>query len=71
MISLNGGSWNNLYEATIKNNPNFQEGVDIVGASPFENPRKKKMKCLKIVASFLCPLPFMTGPLIEMKNSLK
>jgi len=37
MVSFNGRSWDYFHKATVENDPDFQEGVDIVGVSPFEN----------------------------------
>jgi hypothetical protein len=41
MVSFNGRCRNNFNIAAIKNNPNFQEGVDRVSVSPLENAVKK------------------------------
>ena len=37
MISFDGRSRDNFGEMAVKNNPDFEEGVDVVGVSPLED----------------------------------
>ena len=42
MLSFHRRCWDDLGEATVKNDPNFEERVDIVGISPFEDSKITK-----------------------------
>ena len=42
MLSFHRRCWDDLGEATVKNDPNFEERVDIVGISPFEDSKVTK-----------------------------